>query len=81
MYRYAAGQEAEVSASADLSGYADGEQTSGYAVEAMRWAVGAGLLTGKDGNRLDPRGTATRAELAAILMRFCEKRLAGEETD
>lgn len=80
LYRYAAGQEAEVSASADLSGYADGEQTSGYAVEAMRWAVGAGLLTGKDGNRLDPRGTATRAELAAILMRFCEKGLAGEET-
>lgn len=80
LYRYAAEREAEVSASADLSGYADGEQTSGYAVEAMRWAVGAGLLTGKDGNRLDPRGTATRAELAAILMRFCEKGLAGEET-
>lgn len=58
-----------------------GSKPSGYAVEAMRWAVGAGLLTGKDGNRLDPRGTATRAELAAILMRFCEKRLAGEETD
>ncbi|MCI7474412.1 MAG: S-layer homology domain-containing protein [Clostridiales bacterium] len=38
----------------------------------MTWAVGAELITGKDGGKLDPTGTATRAEVATILMRFCE---------
>ena len=43
--------------------------------DALCWAVGEGLLTGKDGGRLDPAGTATRAEVAVILMRFAEKKL------
>ena len=43
--------------------------------DALCWAVGEGLLTGKGGGRLDPAGTATRAEVAVILMRFAEKKL------
>lgn len=41
-------------------------------MDALRWAVGEGLLTGKDGGRLDPAGTASRAELAQILARFAQ---------
>ena len=39
----------------------------------MQWAVGSGLMKGKSGNLLDPQGTATRAEIAAMLHRFIEK--------
>ena len=53
-----------------LDGFADAASASAYAVDALRWAVGEGLLTGKDGGRLDPTGTASRAELAQILARF-----------
>lgn len=55
-----------------IEGFADDENVSDWALDAVKWAVGAGLLNGKDGNRLDPTGTATRAELAAILTRFCK---------
>ena len=44
-----------------------------WAREAMAWANAEGLITGKNGNRLDPRGSTTRAEAAAVLMRFCER--------
>ena len=47
----------------------------GYAGDALGGAVGGGRLTGKDGGRRDPAGTATRAEVAVILMRFAEKKL------
>lgn len=50
--------------------YSDAGRISGWALDAMNWAVSVGLLTGKDGNRLDPAGTAARAELATILMRM-----------
>ena len=39
----------------------------------MAWAVSGGLISGKPGSLLDPQGTATRAEVAAILMRFAEQ--------
>lgn len=55
---------------ATLFGYADYEQVDGYADLPMGWAVGAGILTGKEGRLLDPKGKATRAETAAILERF-----------
>ncbi|MDE7242884.1 MAG: S-layer homology domain-containing protein, partial [Oscillospiraceae bacterium] len=58
-------------ASADLGRFGDGASVSGWASGAMQWAVSAGLLEGSGGN-LNPNGTATRAEVAAILMRFCE---------
>ena len=50
----------------------DVQQASEYAIPALQWAVGAGVLNGKNGGRLAPTGTATRAEMAAILMRFTE---------
>ena len=53
-------------------GFADYRSVSSWAADAVNWAVEAGLLSGKSGNRLDPAGTATRAELATILMRFCQ---------
>ncbi len=55
----------------DLSGFADGDTVSGWAQEAMSWSVGAGLIQG-DENGLTPTATAIRAQIAAVLMRFCE---------
>ena len=52
--------------------YADYDQISGYALEAMDWAVNAGLINGTSGSTLSPQGSATRAQAAVILMRFCE---------
>ena len=70
LYRYAEYKEYDVSARGDLTTFTDGADTSSWATEAMEWAVGSGLLSGKDGGKLDPTGTATRAEVATILMRF-----------
>lgn len=60
-------------ASENLNGFSDAVAVSDYADDAMRWGVSEGLLTGKDGNRLDPQGSATRAEVATILMRYINK--------
>ena len=72
LYRYAEYKEYDVSAKDDLTTFADGSTVSTWAADGMTWAVGAQLITGKDGGKLDPTGTATRAEVATILMRFCE---------
>ncbi|WP_302496390.1 S-layer homology domain-containing protein [uncultured Flavonifractor sp.] len=72
LYRYAEYKEYDVSDKGDLTTFADGANTSSWAAEAMEWAIGSGLLTGKDSGKLDPAGTATRAEIATILMRFAE---------
>lgn len=58
-------------ASADLTAFADGGKVSDWAAPAMQWAVSSGIIRGS-GNALNPGGTATRAEVAVILMRFCE---------
>ena len=71
LYRYAAMKEQAQGKAGDLTAFADGASVSDWAVDAMAWAVGQGILTGKSGNTLDPQGTATRAEVATILMRFC----------
>ena len=60
-------------AKGDLSTYADAGTVSDWAAEAMAWAVGEGIITGKDGNRLDPAGTVTRAEASLMLMRYLSK--------
>lgn len=54
-----------------LRPYADADRISGYAAPAMQWAVGHGVLKG-DGDQLDPQGTATRAQVAAMLHRALE---------
>ncbi len=72
LYRYAQYKKYDVSASASLSSYVDAQSVSSYATSAAEWACGAGVVTGKTGSKLDPKGSATRAEVAAMLMRFCE---------
>ncbi|MFR9171850.1 S-layer homology domain-containing protein [Evtepia sp.] len=71
LYRYAKAKGCDVSASADLSGYPDADQVQGYAQPTMAWAVAEGIVEGMDGN-LNPAGNASRAQIATILMRFCE---------
>lgn len=74
MYRYAKSKGYDVSNKTDFSKYADAGKVSAYADEAMQWAVGNGIITGKNnGTVLDPQGNATRAECATIMMRFMEK--------
>lgn len=72
LYRYAELKGYNVSASGSLSGYTDASQISSYATTAMQWANSTGLITGKTSTTLSPKGNATRAEVATILMRFCE---------
>ena len=55
-----------------LSAFGDSASVSSYAAEALRWAVGEGLISGTDGGLLAPQGSATRAQVATILMRFVE---------
>lgn len=68
LWRYAASPET----GGDLSAFADGDDTSDWAQQAMSWAVAQGLITGVDSDRLAPRGPATRAQTATILMRFAQ---------
>ena len=72
LYRYAESMGYDVSASADLSGFPDADQIQPYATQALSWAVAEGLLQGFEDDSLRPGGTATRAQIATILMRFCE---------
>ena len=58
-------------ATADLSRFTDNGTVSNWAKDAIEWAVSTGLLQGSDG-KLDPTGTATRAQVAAVLQRYCE---------
>ena len=71
LYRYAQYKGYDVTQSGDLNTFTDGGQTSGWAETSMAWAVGSGLISGKGAGVLDPLGTATRAEVAQILMAFC----------
>ena len=72
LYRYAQFKGYDVSVKADLSVYTDAAQVSTYATDAMAWANGAQLITGTSQATLTPAGNATRAQVATILMRFCE---------
>lgn len=72
LYRYAKQKGYDVSKSAALTGFSDADKVSGYAFDAMQWAVAEELLKGSNG-KLDPQGSATRAQVATILMRFMQK--------
>ena len=72
LYRYAQYKKYDVSGANSLDGYTDVQSVSSYAVPALQWANAAGVVTGKSGSKLDPKGNATRAEVAAMLMRVCE---------
>ncbi len=71
LYRFAKQKGCDMTASKELSSFADAASVSSYAQSAMEWAVAEGLINGMDG-ALAPQGRATRAQVAAILMRFCE---------
>ena len=70
LWRYAAYKGWDLSAGADLAAFGDAADVSSYAVSAMQWACGSGLLIG-DGAALLPQGTALRVQTAAMMERFC----------
>lgn len=73
LYRFAQKKGLDVSKAGDLSGFADAEDVSPWATKAIEWAVDNGIISGKGNGILDSKGTATRAEIAVILMRFIEQ--------
>ncbi len=76
LYRYSQYKEYDTSAHADISSFPDAGRVHDYALEAFAWANAEGLITGTTDNGttiLAPRASATRAQVATILMRFCEK--------
>ena len=72
-YRYADYKGYDLTVKGNLDTFKDADKITDYAKTAMQWAVGSELMKGKSGNLLDPQGTATRAEIAAMLHRFIEK--------
>ena len=78
-YSYAELKGLDTETRADISEMVGADQVADYALDTMQWAVGTGLITGSetvvDGvvvKDLKPTGTATRAQVAAIIQRFCE---------
>lgn len=72
LYRYAQLSGKDTDQTADLSGYTDSVTISAWAPQALKWAVGSGLISGTGTHTLSPRGTATRAQIAVILQNFCK---------
>lgn len=72
LYRYAQYKGYDVTKNADLSGYSDNGQVSAYAKDALAWANAAKLINGVTNTTLAPQGNATRAQVSAILHRFCD---------
>ena len=71
LYRMAVYLELDTTAQEGLEGFSDGAAASDWAETALAWAVGAGILQGS-GGQLKPQNTASRAEIATVLMRFEE---------
>ena len=74
LHRYAQhkGYDVSIGESTNILSYSDFASISEYAISAMQWACGEGIITGVTESTLEPQGTATRAQSAAILMRFLE---------
>jgi hypothetical protein len=72
LYGYSKMKGYDLSTAGDVSSFTDGAETSAWAKDAVEWAVGIGLMSGKDGGILDPRGTASRAEVATVFMNYCQ---------
>lgn len=75
LYRYANTTGVDTSARAPLSDFTDADRCAGYALEAMQWVVAEGIISGLpagDMLALQPKGNATRAQVAAILHRYCD---------
>ena len=72
LYRYAKVKGWNINGASSLSAFPDGSQVAEWAVRAMEWTYSEGLIIGRDDGRLDPKGQASRAEVATILMRLLE---------
>lgn len=74
LYRFAVKNEMDVSVgeNTNILSYDDFNEISEYAIPAFQWACGSGIITGRTTSTLSPKETATRAEVATMLMRFCE---------
>lgn len=72
LYRYAQTKGYDTASGADLSAYGDASDVSSWAIPAMQWACGTGVIMGVTESTLLPQGSATRAQVATMLMRFCE---------
>ena len=79
-FRYAEVMDMDTAVRGEISSMINADQVSGYAKEAVEWAVGTGLISGSEvtvnGNKvkdLNPKGNTSRAQVATILMRFCEE--------
>ena len=70
LMRYAEFKQIDVSATKDISGYQDAAKVSSWAQQNMSWANSAGLIQGDEHNNLNPKGNATRAEAAMMLLRL-----------
>ena len=81
LYNYAEYKGCDLTASDDLAAFTDAGEVGTWAMDVVKWAVGSDLLHGTSDTTLAPRGTATRAEVATVLMNFCENVVsaAGEE--
>lgn len=73
LYRYAGKMGYDVTVRGDLSAFTDQGDIAAYARDAMSWAVGTGLIAGMQNNQIAPGGTASRAQAAVILTRFCRQ--------
>ncbi len=69
-YRYGEYLGLDLSGRAELSGYVDAAKISDYAKTALSWCVAVGLIAGMPGNTLEPKGGATRAQCAVVLLKF-----------
>ena len=72
LYRYSISKGFALFDNTYVSFFGDATKVSTWAYDALNWSVGNGLIQGVGNNTLNPQGTATRAQTATILMRFCE---------
>lgn len=70
LYRYAKFSGMDTGKTSELGGYSDSDKIGGWALDAVKWAVGSGIITGSGPDTLSPQGSATRAQTAVMLVRF-----------
>lgn len=73
LYNYAKYKEKDITSSKELSEFKDKDSVSDYAVNQVKWAVSSGVITGNSDKTLNPKGTATRAEAAAMFEKYCKR--------
>lgn len=78
LYRYSQNKGYDTTKSGDISTFSDAAQVGSYAIEAMKWAIGSGLISGVGNYTLAPKGNATRAQVATIFMRYYQNVVPSE---